>query len=219
MSERLHELISQANGRLNPKSADGAALRAKQAQRVGRRAELAVLAVCALYRAHGVANLFKVPEAVAPVRGSFEATRGGVFQARFVDAAEPDFAGELRGGRSLRFDVKHSGAASIPRVRAGKPLLSQKQRDSLQAATKLGAHAGLVIETVQQRDGHPWPRWWWIGWPGWLEAEAAAAGAASISVELLARFGAECGLIHTTHGPAPDFLPCVDPQLAGWRRR
>lgn len=64
-----------------------------------------IKAACALYSQQGRAEIEKTPE---PFRVTAKNRRDGTFSGRFTARAQPDFQGNLDGGRSIVFEAKYT---------------------------------------------------------------------------------------------------------------
>lgn len=91
---------------------------------------------CDLYKARGVAVVEQIPE---PFRTT-KTGRDGTFTGRFLSAAQPDFMGTLRGGRSICFEAKYTRTDRIL-----QSVLTEEQRDSLERHWAMGAVAGVCV--------------------------------------------------------------------------
>lgn len=162
----------------------------RRAVRAGQRAEDAVDAVCRWYESRGWAVVRKRPTPTK-VTGRW----GG--RARVVHEAPAgvDYSGTVRGPRPVHFECKRSSARSLPFMTPHGPNLSQVQADELAAAHALGAAAAVLVRIEEKPRGRmSIERWFWLPWPGWLGAVAAAeeAGRKSLGLDLLEAHGIEC---------------------------
>ena len=66
--------------------------------------EDAILRVCRHYWLSGQAAIDKTPEPMQPIKD----LGGGRFVAHYAKKAQPDFQGNLQGGRSVCFEAKHT---------------------------------------------------------------------------------------------------------------
>lgn len=104
------------------------------------------------YEEHGYAAIEKTPEPMKPLRPP---NNRGQFVACFTKSAQPDFQGTLRGGRSIVFEAKYTEADKIEYSR-----LTEEQRDRLEAHSRLGA-AAFVMVSIEMTDFYrvPWGVW------------------------------------------------------------
>ena len=71
--------------------------------------EDAILRVCRHYWLSGQAAIDKTPEPMQPIKD----LGGGRFVAHYAKKAQPDFQGNLQGGRSVCFEAKHTDSDRI----------------------------------------------------------------------------------------------------------
>jgi hypothetical protein len=186
--------------------APGAAANGRGARAAGERAEAAVEAACAAYARQGLALVERLH---APVAVCGPVT-GGAFRARWVGGAPVDFAGTLRGGRSVRAEVKTDGGVSLALETGFGPRLRPEQADSLQAHHDAGALVAVLVRLGPtpelRRRGVLW-RWYALPWAGWLAAveDAAAAGRKSLPAEALEQHGRVCPVVRGW----PDWLAAL----------
>lgn len=105
---------------------------------------------CDLYKARGVAVVEQIPE---PFRTT-KTGRDGTFTGRFLSAAQPDFMGTLRGGRSICFEAKYTRTDRIL-----QSVLTEEQRDSLERHWAMGAVAGVCVGIGDVFGLVPWSVW------------------------------------------------------------
>lgn len=105
---------------------------------------------CDLYKARGVAVVEQIPE---PFRTT-KTGRDGTFTGRFLSAAQPDFMGTLRGGRSICFEAKYTRTDRIL-----QSVLTEEQRDSLERHWTMGAIAGVCVGIGDVFGLVPWSVW------------------------------------------------------------
>ena len=105
---------------------------------------------CARYREQGLAVVEQIPE---PFR-TMKTNRDGTFTGRFLSAAQPDFMGTLRGGRTICFEAKYTRTDRIL-----QSVLTQEQWDSLEAHWTMGAVAGVCVGIGNTFAMVPWSVW------------------------------------------------------------
>jgi recombination protein U len=105
---------------------------------------------CRIYAAHGQAVIDKTPEPFRVLRKNSD----GVFTGRFTALAQPDFQGTLKNGRSIVFEAKYTGADRIRRN-----VLTQEQKETLEAHRVLGACAFVVCGIQSRFYTVPWQVW------------------------------------------------------------
>jgi Penicillin-binding protein-related factor A, putative recombinase len=105
---------------------------------------------CRLYRQQGRAEIDKTPEPFKVL----EKLRDGIFKGRFTAPAQPDFQGTLKGGMSIVFETKYTTADRIERS-----VLTQNQKETLEAHHTMGAAAFVVFGIQQSFYCLPWICW------------------------------------------------------------
>lgn len=192
-----------------------ASKRARRAQAAGAKHEADVERACGVYLRRRLARVEKRNPGVRFGRG----------KRPIVLPGGEDFDGHLVGtGRRVCFEVKADAGASLDLTRydgKGKPrrpTLTPMQRARLRAAWEDGCLVGVLVRLTVQRDGRKVARWFWLSWPGWLDAVGAAkaAGDASLSQDVLEAHGVECDT-RAMHG-APDWLPAALRAARAWRK-
>ena len=105
----------------------------------------------AYYRAHGFAIIEKTPEPMRPVKN----LGNGRFEAFFEKKAQPDYKSTIKGGRTVMFEAKFTGADRMEQSRVLKG-----QADYLNQHQELGARcyviAGFSSGAVYR---FPWNIW------------------------------------------------------------
>lgn len=127
-------------------------MRGKQNRVAGEYFEAIIDASLEWYKDRGMANIEKSPEPMKPIS---KPNRRGQFLAHYTKAAQPDFKGTLRGGRSVVFEAKHTDTDRIEQSR-----LTQEQADRLELHDYLGA-AAFVLVSFGLQDFYriPWEVW------------------------------------------------------------
>lgn len=110
-----------------------------------------IMKACRLYAMQGRAKVDKTPE---PFR-VLHKKPDGVFTGRFTALAQPDFQGTLQTGRSIVFEAKYTTAARIKRN-----VLTQEQKETLEAHHVLGADTLVVCGIQSLFYSVPWTAWW-----------------------------------------------------------
>lgn len=105
---------------------------------------------CQIYKMQGKATVDKTPE---PFR-VLHKQPDGVFTGRFTALAQPDFQGTLAGGRSIVFEAKYTTTDRIQRN-----VLTQEQKETLEAHHTLCAVALVVFGIQSEFYAMPWPHW------------------------------------------------------------
>jgi recombination protein U len=103
---------------------------------MGKSFEEEVELICELYERNGLARIEKTPEPMKILK-HIDKSR---FEAVFEKAAQPDFKGVIKGGRTVVFDAKFT---SSDRIRF--QVLSDYQRNALQKYDELGALAFILV--------------------------------------------------------------------------
>lgn len=127
-------------------------LRGAQSRVAGECFERYILAACEWYRSRGEADIDKAHEPMKPLRAP---NARGQFLACYTKPAQPDFDGTLAGGRSIKFEAKHTDDARIERSR-----LTPQQMEKLESHHRLGAIAFVLVSfSLQEFARIPWPVW------------------------------------------------------------
>lgn len=127
-------------------------LRGARSRVAGECFERYILAACEWYRSRGEADIDKAHEPMKPLRAPNER---GQFLACYTKPAQPDFDGTLAGGRSIKFEAKHTDDARIERSR-----LTDRQMEKLESHHRLGALAFVLVSfSLQEFARIPWPVW------------------------------------------------------------
>ena len=113
-------------------------------QNAGARARVAgqtfedqIAASLTWHEERGILKAAKTPEPMKPI-GKRQA--GGRFTAVYTKAAQVDFSGTMRGGRSVRFEAKQTESDRFERKR-----LTDEQMDDLRGHEKLGALCFVIL--------------------------------------------------------------------------
>ncbi len=89
------------------------------------------------YESRGLMKVKKTPEPMKPIGKPISPGR---FIAVYTEAAQVDFAGTLRGGRSIRFEAKQTDTDRFQRRR-----LNDDQMDDLRGNQQLGALCFVLL--------------------------------------------------------------------------
>ena len=109
-------------------------------------------ASCEWYKKRGVAFIKKTPE---PMRPLHPPNQKGQFLACYTKAAQPDFKGTLKGGRSVVFEAKHTDSERIDYGR-----LTPEQIEDLNSHHELGALTFVLVSVgLQDFFRVPWEVW------------------------------------------------------------
>lgn len=128
-------------------------LQGKRAKFVGGYFENLISASCDYYHERDIAHIEKTPEPMKVLKPAPK--QPGKFIACFEKAAQPDYKGTIKGGRSIVFEAKHTDKDRIDYSR-----LSREQVDGLERHHKLGA-LSFVIVSFEFQDFYriPWTVW------------------------------------------------------------
>lgn len=126
--------------------------KARQSRAAGEHFENAIEASCIWYEQQGIARIKKTPEPMKPLRAP---NYLGQFLACFEKKAQVDFSGTMNGGRSIRFEAKHTEDDQIKYDR-----LNDEQLKDLDEHYKLGAIAFVLVSFgLQGFYRIPWEVW------------------------------------------------------------
>lgn len=103
---------------------------------IGENFEFEIENICSIYETKGLAKIEKTPEPMKVLRH----LDGATFEAVFTKAAQPDFKGTIKGGRTVVFDAKYTEADRIT-----YQVLSDFQRETLLKYKELGAIAFILV--------------------------------------------------------------------------
>jgi len=109
----------------------------KRSRTAGAVWEDIIGASCAYYRAKGMTNIEKTPEAMKPI-GPKDGK--GHFMACYTKMAQPDYKGTLKGGRSIVFEAKCTEAD-----RMSRSVISNEQEKQLNLHAWLGAACYVMV--------------------------------------------------------------------------
>jgi recombination protein U len=123
-----------------------------RARVAGQTFEGAIKASCKWYEMRGLLKATKTPEPMKPLG---KPNAKGQFLACFTKKAQVDFSGTMRGGRSIRFEAKHTEDDRIERRR-----VNDDQKKDLREHHNLGALCFvLVCVNLSHFYRVPWPDW------------------------------------------------------------
>ena len=111
--------------------------RGQQSRLAGEIFENMIDAALRWYEDLGLACVEKTPE---PMRPLARPNSKGQFLACYTKAAQPDYKGTIKGGRSVVFEAKHTDG---DRIQANR--LTPEQADRLERHPRLGAAAFVVV--------------------------------------------------------------------------
>ncbi len=123
----------------------------------GEGFEAQILAACAYYRAHGIAEIDKTPEPIKVISGRHQNASGcWSFEAVFTKQAQPDFQGTIDGGRSVVFEAK-----ATDKDRILQSAVTHEQAYAMQSHAQKGALV-FVLVCLRGRAVYrvPWEVWW-----------------------------------------------------------
>lgn len=103
---------------------------------IGENFELEIENICNIYETKKLAKIEKTPEPMKVLRH----IDGATFEAVFTKAAQPDFKGTIKGGRTVVFDAKYTESDRIT-----YQVLSDFQRETLLKYKELGAIAFILV--------------------------------------------------------------------------
>lgn len=109
----------------------------KQNKRNGKEFEEIVEAACEQYFVDKVAKIEKTPE---PIKQLGPMQKNGRFIAVYEKAAQVDYKGTLKGGRTVCFDAKHTESDRIQRS-----AISDDQEDCLDGYMEMGATCFVLV--------------------------------------------------------------------------
>jgi len=105
----------------------------------------------AYYSEKGFAQIDKTPEPMRPIRSMGQ----GRFLACYTKAAQPDYKGTIKGGRTVMFEAKYTDSDRITQDR-----VSEMQTAYMNRASELGARCYVIVgfhtNTVYRV---PWSAW------------------------------------------------------------
>ena len=103
---------------------------------LGKNFEEQVEMICEIYKHNRLALIEKTPEPMKILKH----IENGRFETVFTKSAQPDFKGTLKGGQTVVFDAKFTGADRI-----SYHALSDHQREILAQYDELGALAFVLV--------------------------------------------------------------------------
>lgn len=118
--------------------------------RIGKDFEDLILAGCEYYRRKGLAEINRIPEHFRVTK----TLRNGSFSGVFTGLAQQDFAGTMKGGKSIAFEAK---ATQSDRIKFS--VLSKEQMDKLALHHSLGAITGVCCRVKNTCAFVPWQKW------------------------------------------------------------
>lgn len=126
---------------------------ALKAKRNGEYFERLIEITCSWYSRMGIAEIKKTPEPMKPI-AALNRQRGH-YKAIYTKKAQPDFAGTLKGGRSIMFEAKNTDKTNLPFER-----ISEEQEKDLNYHENLGAYCFVLI-SFSSRNFYavPWRNW------------------------------------------------------------
>ena len=130
--EEYKKLISKENGYKNAKRQ----LQGKINRDLGKNFEEQIEAISEVYKRNKLAIIEKTPEPMKILKH----IENGHFETVFMKAAQPDFKGTIKGGRTVVFDAKFTEADRIT-----YQVLSDYQREMLLSYKELGAEAFVLV--------------------------------------------------------------------------
>ena len=112
-------------------------IRGAQARTAGEYFEETIEKSLRWHEDRGILKAAKTPEPMKPIR---PAGKKGQFLACYTKAAQVDFCGTMKGGRSVRFEAKQTETYRFERKR-----LTDEQMDDLRGHQKLGALCFVIL--------------------------------------------------------------------------
>lgn len=103
---------------------------------IGENFECQVENICKIYETKKLAKIEKTPEPMKVLKH----IDGAKFETVFTKAAQPDFKGTLKGGKTVVFDAKYTESDKIT-----YQVLSDFQRETLLQYKELGAMAFVLV--------------------------------------------------------------------------
>lgn len=108
-----------------------------KAVQAGKAFETYIDGLLQQYRQQGLCVVEKTPEPVRVIKPLGK----GQYVVCYTGSAQPDYKGSLYGGQTIVFDAKHTQDSSIY-----KGALTQNQADTLEAYSRMGAVAGVLVQ-------------------------------------------------------------------------
>ena len=130
--EEYKKMISNGNKIKNPNRQ----LTGRISHGIGENFEGKVTNICKLYEEKKLAKIEKTPEPMKVLKH----IEDGKFEAIFTKAAQPDFKGVIKGGKTVVFDAKYTESDRIRHQ-----VLSKHQREALLQYKELGAIAFILV--------------------------------------------------------------------------
>lgn len=129
-----------------------ASIQGRQNRAQGLAFEEIVNDTCDHYRLMGLAHIEKTPE---PMKVIGVVNRNmGHFKAAFEKAAQPDYKGTIKGGRSIVFDAK-----STETDRIQQKAVTQEQWEALDLHEEMGAWCFILVSLGWKYYRVPWEKW------------------------------------------------------------
>lgn len=122
-------------------------VKSRRSNDLGHQHEVMIEGACRLYNAKGVAFIQKTPE---PFRVTKKHPDGRA-EVRFTAHAEPDFKGELAGGRAICFEAKYTSTARIR-----QEVVTKVQAEALDRHAEMGAVAAVCVGIGDKAFFVPW---------------------------------------------------------------
>lgn len=130
--EEYKNILSSQNFKKNPYRQ----LQGKVNRELGKTFEEQIEAICEVYELKKLAMIEKTPEPMKILKH----IENGHFETVFSKSAQPDFKGTIKGGRTVVFDAKFTGADKIH-----FSVLSDFQRETLLKYQDLGAMSFVLV--------------------------------------------------------------------------
>lgn len=111
-------------------------LKGKISHGIGENFEIQIEDICRIYENKKLAKVEKTPEPMKILKH----IEDGKFEAVFTKAAQPDFKGTIKGGKTVVFDAKYTESDRIT-----YQVLSDFQRETLLKYKELGAFAFVLV--------------------------------------------------------------------------
>ena len=129
-----------------------ASMQGKMNRAQGLGFEQAIDEACEYYKRIRLAYIEKTPEPMKPI-GVLNRNLGH-FKAVFTKAAQPDYKGTMKGGRSVVFEAKHTDTDRIK-----QDVVTEEQWESLDLHEAMGAWCFVLVSLGMRYYRVPWEKW------------------------------------------------------------
>ena len=129
-----------------------ASIQGKVNRAQGLAFEEIVNGACEYYKLMGAAFIEKTPEPMKPLQ-AIDRQRG-LFKAVFEKAAQPDYKGTMKGGRSVCFEAKYTSTNWIR-----QDVVTEEQWKALDQHEAMGAWCFVLVSLEWKYYRVPWAKW------------------------------------------------------------